>query len=254
MKTSGQKSFLALLCIFIIYAGAVSQTQAADKTLRLALEDWPPYIDRTLPNYGIAAELVTTALSRAGYATIASFENWALTLEGAGIGVYDVITAAWHSKQREERFEFSEPYLTNEIKFIKRKDKSLTYENLSDLRGLTIGVVDHYAYSPEFDESNLLIKVPSNHLIQNLSLLQQGKIDLTLDDTLVIRHQLKTYLPSTADQFEFLPKPLASRKLYMMVSRTNPDYKQIVTDFNEEIRKMKEDGTFYKIIKKYEVN
>lgn len=244
-------SFRTFLCFVSLSLAIISTAQAAEKTLKLALEHWPPYIDKSLPEYGMAAELVITALDRAGYKTNITFANWSLSLQGTGIGVYDVIATAWYSKQREALFEFSEPYLYNKIKFIKHRKSSIEYRNLDDLRGQIIGVVANYAYSPEFDRSDLFYKIPSNHLIQNLSLLQLGKIDLTLDDELVIKHQIETYMPSSADQFVILDKPLDYRALHMMVSRSNPEHKQIVSDFNKAIKQMREDGTMERIIKKY---
>lgn len=225
---------------------------AEDKPLRIALDHWPPYIDRSHPEYGMAAELVITALHRAGYKSSITLENWTGALEGTRLGVYDIIIAGWHTSKREELFKFSKPYLYNEIKFIKRKGKPFTYDTFEDLRGLLIGVVENYAYSPEFDNSNLLIKIPSNHLIQNLSLLQQGKIDLTLDDKWVILHQIEKYLPSSAQKFEFLDKPLAVRGLHLLVSRQNPAHKEIISEFDKAIAQMKSDGSFDEIVRKYQ--
>lgn len=242
------QNFLPILFAFIVL---VMPADAADRELKIALDHWPPYIDKNRPGYGMAAELVTTALGRAGYHTDITLENWSGALEGTRIGVYDIIIAGWHTAKREELFEFSKPYLYNEIKFIKRRDRSFTYGSLSDLRGLFIGVVDDYAYSPEFDSNNLLIKLPANHLIQNLTLLQQGQIDLTLDDKWVIRHQIAKYLPDSVGQFEFLEKPLDVRGLHLLVSRNNPAHKQIIADFDKTIIEMKSDGSFDEIVTRY---
>ena len=225
--------------------------QAAEKTLRVALEHWPPYIDKEHPEYGMATELVTTALKRTGYDTTISFEDWVSALEGTRIGVYDVIVAGWYSEKREELFEFSKPYFYNEIKFLKVRGKPFQYNSLSDLQGLYIGTVENYAYSPEFDNNMQLIIIPGRTLVNNLSLLQQGEIDLTLDDKLVIRHQIMKFMPSSAKQFQFLEKPLDVRGLHLMVSRKHPDHKQIIAAFDQAIVDMKNDGSFDAIVKKY---
>lgn len=248
MKTGISRYFTVNIFIFLVL---VFPAHADDKLLQVALDHWPPYIDKYHPDYGLATELVTTALARAGYKTSLTVENWTSALEGTRIGVYDVIIAGWHTTRREELYEFSKPYLYNEIKFIKRRDKPFTYNSFTDLQGLLIGVVENYAYSPEFDNSNRLIKVPSQHLIQNLSLLQQGKIDLTLDDKWAIRYQITNFMPGSTGEFEFLEKPLAVRSLHLLVSRDNPDHKQIVAEFDKAIVRMKSDGSFDAIVKKY---
>lgn len=240
-----------LIKLFFIAATVFSPVQAADKDLIIAIEHWPPYSDQGHPRYGIATEIVATALDRAGYSFRITFENWTDILKGAQVGVFDVISAGWHTKEREKYFAFSEPYLFNEVKFIKLKGKSFNYGTLDDLRGVIVGVVENYAYLPEFDSSNIPIKFSNRHVIQNLLLLQQGKIDLTLDDEWVIRHQLANYMPNAIDQFEFLDKPLANRGLHLLVSLRNKNHEKIITDFNKTMNEMKDDGTIIKILNSY---
>ena len=69
------------------------------------------------------------------------------------------------------------PFTKDEIRFIKKKGKPVKYESLGDLKGLLVGIVQDYAYSPDFDNSDIPIKVSNRHILQNLLLLQQGKID-----------------------------------------------------------------------------
>ena len=166
-----------LLFLGIISVSFTSTLVAGDK-LVIGTEIWPPYIDKAHPKFGIATEIVTTALSRSGYEfNNITFGTWSDILNGGEIGVYDVIIAGWHSEEREKFFGFSEPYLFNEIRFIKKKGKPVKYESLGDLKGLLVGIVQDYAYSPDFDNSDIPIKVSNRHILQNLLLLQQGKID-----------------------------------------------------------------------------
>lgn len=224
---------------------------AADK-LVIGSEIWPPYIDKAHPKLGIATEIVTTAMDRSGYKfDDITFGNWSDILNGGKIGVYDVIVAGWHSEEREKYFEFSEPYLFNEIKFLKVKDKPYKIEKISDLKGLLVGIIPDYAYSEKFDKSDIPIKIANRHIIQNLLLLQQGKIDLTLDDELVIRHQLSRYLPNALDQFEFIDKPLAKKGLHILISLKNKNHREITENFNNVIKEMKDDGTIKKIFSTY---
>lgn len=251
MKQSRSGTFHILVPVIFTWLLLALPAHAAENKLRVALEHWPPYIDKDHAEYGLATELVMTALGRAGYSTETTFENWSTALEGTSIGAYDVIVAAWYSAEREELFEFSKPYFYNEIKFIKLKNKPFVFNDFSDLEGLYIGTVANYAYSPEFDTSHKLIRIPVTTLVENLSLLQLDQIDLTLDDEWVILHQINKYMPASLERFEFLDKPLDVRGLHLMVSRNNPSHKQIVNDFDRAIIDMKSDGSFDAIAKKY---
>ncbi len=62
--------------------------------------------------------------------------------------------------EREEIFSFSTPALYNYLWLVTRRDKKFPYEQLTDLRGKTIGVVRGARYGGEFDtHKNALFKV-----------------------------------------------------------------------------------------------
>ena len=214
---------------------------------------WPPYADASLPGQGLAVEIVTTALKRAGYTTFMRIDSLDRILEGGALGVYDVFATPWYSDARNQYLEYSEPYLESYIRFIKRKDKNFTYESADDLKGVMVGIVQDYAYDEDFNASRSIIKIPERNLIQNLLKLTQGRIDLTLDDELVLQYEINQYMPNSKKDLEFLPKPLAVRGIHIGVSRENPDHAKIVAAFNKAIKEMKKDGSFDAIVAKHNI-
>ncbi len=242
-------SILFFICVFaIVVTPAHAQTRTALKELRVATSTWSPYVDVKRRNKGLAVDLAVTILQRAGYTARVHIEKWPRTLDGARIGIYDIIAAAWHSTEREERFVFSEPYLFNEIKFIKRKNTRASFDTLEDLMPYRIGIVGGYAYDDAFDSATWLEKIPNNHVIQNLLSLVSGNIDLTLGDQWVIRYELSQYLTNSIKDLEFLPKPLTRKGLHIAISRSHPAHEKIAADFNRALKDMKDDGTFDKVL------
>ena len=239
-----------LLLVLLLAVGFTDEASSA--ALTIVAGRWPPYVDQSMENKGLAMEIVSSALERAGYQSAFRFEHWPRALEGVEIGIYDIVGTLWRSPDREKRFVFSAPYWVNQIKFLKKKDREVKYENLDDLSGYVIGTVSDYAYGEEFDNARTLIKIPQNHIIQNLSKLHEGDIDLTLGDEMAIRHELAQYMKTGFSEFEFLDKPLASRELYIAVSKQNPNAEKIIADFNRALREMKSDGSFETITKKYQ--
>ena len=104
----------------------LAQTAAAEK-LRLVSDIWPPFTDDTLVNGGLATDIVSTALARAGYASGFEQVPWARALLGVGEGRYDVLVNAWYNDERTKLGQFSGEYLLNRIRFLKRKDTPLDY-------------------------------------------------------------------------------------------------------------------------------
>jgi len=224
---------------------------AAPNSVQLAADAWPPYVDSRLPEQGLAMDLVKTALERAGYAHTTHITSWNRVLEGAQIGVYDVVVAAWHSQQRENFLYFSKPYFKNKILFLKRRDTPIKYKTLDDLNKYTIGVIANYAYDPKFDNSRVLNKIPDKQLVRNLIKLETGQIQLTLDDELVLLYAMNKYIPTGAEKLEFLEQPLAVRSLRIGISKKNPNHRKIAARFDKAIQDMIKDGSYRKILEKH---
>lgn len=236
----------AVLFLFLVI---VAPLRAAN--LVVVSDTWPPYTDSDLPGNGLAINLVTTALKRAGYPVSVKFESWSRTMEGVNIGVYDVVGAMWYTDERAKAFVFSEPYLTNVVKVVRRRDRDFPFNSIADLGGKRIGVVKAYAYGKNFDDVDFLTKIPANHVINNLLDVSQGKLDATLDDELVLRFGIKRYLGSLGKDLVILPKPVSSRGLRIAVSKENPDHQKIVADFNRAMAQMRNDGTYKQIVQQY---
>ncbi len=248
------KSFVAVvfrLCLALLML-INATAQAGDvKPLKLVSSSWPPYVDKDAPGKGAAMDLVSEVFKRAGYATEIHIESWPRSLEGSKIGIYDVVATAWYTEDRNRDLHFSEPYYENVIRFVKRKQDPIRFRSYEDLRNLIVGVVNGYAYGEEFERAQGFLKLARNHVIQNLLLLQQGRIDLAIGDEWVIRNELTQYFPNAIKEFEFLGRPVARRTLHVAVSRTRPDHDAIITAFNKALAQMKADGSMEKLLDKY---
>jgi polar amino acid transport system substrate-binding protein len=212
---------------------------------------WPPYSDASLPGQGLAVEIVTTALKRAGYTPYLRIDSLDRILEGGALGVYDVFATPWYSDSRNQYLDYSKPYLESEIRFIKRKDSKLDFQSLADLKGVMVGTVQDYAYDQAFTAARDIVRIPERNLVQNLLKLTQGRIDLTLDDERVLRYEINRYMPNSMEKLEFLPKPLAVRGIHIGVSRENPQHAEIVAAFDKAIAAMKKDGSFDAIVARH---
>ncbi|RLA23734.1 MAG: hypothetical protein DRQ62_05895 [Gammaproteobacteria bacterium] len=221
------------------------------QAISIVSNQWPPYVDDSIPEKGLAVELVNKALQRKGYQPTLHIYNWQRALEGVEIGVFDATCAIWKTAKREQSLLYSEPYLTNTISFLKKKNLTVDYHGLNDLGGYVIGVLRDYAYDDRFNRSRGLIKIPENHIVQNLQKLNNGSIDLTLGDERAINYAIQQYLPMHIQSFEFLKPALAYKKLYMAVSKSNPAAQTIIDHFNQAIKEMQQDGSYDRIISKY---
>lgn len=228
----------------------LTQYAAAEK-LRLVADAWPPFTDATLVNGGLATDIVSTALARAGYASDFEQVPWARALLGVGEGRYDVLVNAWYNEERTKLGQFSDEYLLNRVRFIKRKDAPIEYNNLQQLHTYPIAVVRGYAYSSEFDEDAALQKVPVHNFAMAARMLAADRVKLTLEDEYVARYYLARESAKVRNSVEFLPKPLSENSLHILVSLKNPEHEQIVAGFDREIAAMKVDGSYERLMRQH---
>jgi polar amino acid transport system substrate-binding protein len=238
------------LVLILALAGVGGNALARD--LVVGGSPWPPYDGEDLPQKGMSNALISTALERAGYRLSYVFDTWPRVLEGARLGVYDVLPAVWYTKDRARDLAFSKPYLASDVRFIKRKDRKIAFNSLADLEGLMIGIVKDYAYGEQFAQAPGLIRVNANYIVQNLLKVVQRQVDLTLGDERTLTYALTLYMPESIKELEFLPKPLEHRDVHIAVSKATADYRAIVKDFDKAIAAMKADGSYQKLVSDYE--
>ena len=219
--------------------------------LRLVGDAWPPFTDATLINGGLATDIVSTALARAGYASDFEQVPWARALMGVGDGRYDVLVNAWYDEARTQLGQFSAEYLLNRVRFIKRRDDPIEYQNLQQLHDYPIAVVRGYAYSADFDADPKLQKVPVHNFAMAVRMLAAQRVRLTVEDEYVARYNLARESSRVRNAVEFLPKPLSENSLHILVSLKNPQHAQIVAGFDRAIAAMKADGSYDKLLRQH---
>ena len=76
---------VALIGVLLLAQPAFAQR------LRLVADAWPPFTDATLINGGLATDIVSTALARAGYASDFEQVPWARALMGVVVQLLKVL-------------------------------------------------------------------------------------------------------------------------------------------------------------------
>lgn len=238
---------LALLGMFCFATMAQAGTQVG--ALRLVADVWPPFTDASLPNGGLATDLVTTALSRAGYGSTFVQVPWARALHGLGEGTYDILINAWYNDERTRIGQFSSEYLLNRVLFLKLKNAPIAYTQLPDLYPYKVAVIRSYAYSPAFDDDPSFNRVQVGNFPSAVRMLAAGRVDLAVEDEFVARYFIGQEPEQTRENVVFLPKPLSENRLRILISLKNPDHARIAVDFDKAIQDMRADGTYAAIFK-----
>jgi len=241
--------FVRLLLVTVALHGGAA---AAEDTLRLMANTSPPYSDKTLPEQGLALEIVQKVFAGTPYQPDITIDNWSRAVEGASLGVYDGLAAAWYSPGRDKDLLFSEPYLSSKLIILKLRSKPGTYSSLKDLAAGRLGVRVDYAYGVDFAAVPDLTLVKENHLVQNLLRLLNGSVDFVIGDRRTIVMQLNEYLRDRMTKFEVLDIPLPEVHRHVAISRELPASEAIIADFNRSLSESRESGSLQAIIDQWD--
>lgn len=233
---------LTLILLFIVSLGLHAETITA------AGDPWPPFLDPDHPRQGVAMEIARAAFKSQGHDLEFAFVPWVRALDGVKNGEYDALLGTWWTKERTEFLEYSEPYLTNQIKFIKRKGDPFEFEELRSLEGKTVGTVRGYGYGDEFAEADFFTRQPVAKMITNVRKVVHGRLDLALEDELVARSLIAREDPSLIDQIEFTGNALSSEGLHVTSGLKNARHSMVIDAFNKGLKTIRENGTFDQIL------
>ena len=227
----------------------ISQLQA--QNVDVIANIWPPYVDKALPENGLAMKIVKESFARSAYTMNLRLEKWEKALQGAEIGAYEVVGAIWKSKARKRELLYSQPYLKNNIVFLTTTNSKMEYNSLNDLQGLLVGILKDYAYDEKFMADAKILKFQANRLTQNLISLEKGQLDVVVADKRLALYELKTFMGVNRNKFRFLAKNLTIRNLYIAVPKGSANGKTIIEKFNQGLAAIKKDGTYQKILEEY---
>ncbi|WP_246540580.1 substrate-binding periplasmic protein [sulfur-oxidizing endosymbiont of Gigantopelta aegis] len=157
----------------------------------------------------------------------------------------------WKTDARQKKLLYSNAYLTNNIVLVAHANSHMKFDSLADLQGLLVGVLKDYEYDEKFMKNPRILKFQANRLTQNLIAVQQGKLDVAVADKRLALYELKHFMGNNRADFQFLPNPLSSRKLYIAAPKENSGSKALISKFNKGLAAIKKDGTYQKIINGY---
>jgi polar amino acid transport system substrate-binding protein len=226
----------------------------APPTVHLVANYWEPYTGQDLPQQGLASEVVTTALRRAGYQVDITIMPWSRVLTTVYQHQADGVVAIWSTGERRRKLLFSDSYLSNRLFILHMPGQLQDATEYRQLSGARIGIGRDYEYSDEFMAQKGFRVEPVGRTIHNLLKLTMGRIDGVLEDKLIAQYHIQLNIGAHGElgKIEFAPAPMMTLPLYLAINPQTPNAQQIITQFNLELGKMHKDGTLAAIVARTE--
>lgn len=240
-----RSSLLALLLLAL----ASNALQARD--ISMLTVEWAPHYGSELPEQGLTTAIVKAAFKAGGHSSSVDFIPWARALKEVEEGKADIVMGAYHNKEREQTYIFSDPIYFLELGLITRPGLGINrYEKLQDLTPYSIGITRGFANSEEFDAAAYLDKQVATFPNLNIRKLFRGRIDMAVMNFDLFRYEAKKEGFCISD-VEFMEPPLETHGLYLMASRNIGDGEQIIQDFNRGLDQIRKNGEFDRIVGRF---
>jgi polar amino acid transport system substrate-binding protein len=238
-------------CIVVFVAALLSSFTAWGATITAAQNPWPPFVMKgEVNNQGISIDILTAALATQGHQVKFKIMTWSRAIHEVKEGHIDLLPGTWFTKERSDYLTFSESYLKNSVKFIKKAGDSFEYDGIASLDGKKVGILRGYGYGDDFLKASNFSRPEANDLIGNLKKLIGGRIDLTLEDELVAKSSITEKGLNIAD-FSFSSNALSANPLHVSAGKANPNADEYIEAFNKGLLVIKSNGTFSKILNRY---
>ncbi len=251
----------AVMLIFSASTALIGADSYAQDRYFFGTGEWEPLTGSKLEGNGLAAEIVRKAFKTAGIELEIKFYPWKrceMMLQQQKI---DAIFPYTQTVERKEIYSFSDPVFVVRTKFfyLKKNIKDLKFNTYEDLKKYRIGGVLGYFYQKEFEKAGLNVEyVASDEL--NIKKMLADRIDLFPTADINGWYLLKNHFPDEYENFSAVDydlsgdrksdEEIASR---IMVLKENRKGHEIITVYNRELQKMKQNGDYEKIFLKYGV-
>ncbi|KGT97213.1 arginine ABC transporter substrate-binding protein [Dickeya fangzhongdai] len=230
--------------------GGLSLSAGAAETIRFATEaSYPPFESVDASNQIVGFDIdLANALCKQIQATC-TFSNQAFDslIPGLKFRRYDAVIAGMDiTPERQQQVTFTQPYYENSALFIAQKGK---LADIAALNGKRVGVQNGTTHQKFLLDKHKDITVVPYDSYQNAVLdLKNGRLDAVFGDTAVVNEWLKQNenLASVGDKVT--DKDYFGIGLGIAVRQNNDE---LVKKFNDALNKIKQDGTYQTIYKKW---
>lgn len=241
--------FYITLLLFSSFVGA------EEKVVKVAINNWAPFVSQELENYGPLAEVSSTAFGRVGYVMVLKFMPWKRAVSDVAEGRYGGLLGAYFTEERAKLFLYSRNIIGKaETGIITNIDSEIPFNQLTDLSAYKIGLLRGIEISEEFNQhKNQLNLVTVTTEASLIRMLREGRVDMLAGSKQVIFAKYQNLYPGRdpAEDLKMIGNPLAEGLMFMAISRKIPNGEKVRDDFDRGFKMILDDGTYDRIMKKH---
>lgn len=215
-------------------------------------DDYPPFVDTNLPNYGLATEIVQTTFRHMGHDTKLVFKPWQRGLEDSASGIYLGTFPYSRNEEREESFHYSAPLYTFRQFFFTLADGDFAPTTYDDLKGHSVCVPVGYSLSGlkdlVADDAIKLVRPPDIEFCFQMIAKKRVDVIRVID---IIGWAMIDKLFDSRDGFRMSDEPVRQSIEHLIISRAHPDGEALVKQFDQALGELQKQGRIHKMIERH---
>ncbi len=242
-------------CLILGFLLALT-TAVCSQAVTFATGEWAPFTGEALPDQGIATEIVVAVCKAAGISYKFDFYPWAraesTVLAGQSFAAFPYIS----NEERRAKYDYSNALFFTSTKFAynsKIKDLSkLKVSSWADVKPYKIAYLAGSWLEKDMRSAGIDVTIVSD-MDMALRMLQAGRVDLVCDEPAVLTVTMQKLFPAEVANLKIVDSTLfgAPSSIHLIVSRTYPDSKALLAQFNAGLAAIKANGILDAIAKKY---
>lgn len=238
-------------CLLIIFSLFIFNLYAAEKIKFVYFNTFAPYsFEKDGKMHGILVEINEILFhERLGFETSHKGYPWARAQEMVKAGTADAFTTVVTEERKTYTKPINEPSLVAYFQPVISKDKYTKFKdvkNLSDLRAFTHG---QYLGNGWAKKNLVDFNIQSVANLETvLKMLAINRFDVFIDAKQVVNYNINQL--NLGDKLEILPVILDSTTFNTCIGNLSK-HQSIISKAEEELKKMRQDGTIEGIYKKY---
>lgn len=240
-----KKFATAWLFILIFPAGILAEE------ITIVFEEWPPYqFTQDKEIVGMDTEVVKEAFRRMG--TNIKFRSlpWARALEEVKNGDAHAIFSIAYPDQHQFLHFPKTPISAQRSVFFVRKDSDMKISDISDLEGVSVGVVRDNFYGDRFDKNEKIKRDVANNQFLIFKKLLAKRHDIMISFDVVGLYVAKQM--GITDKVKTLDYVVDDQPTYVAFSKAKGSQNtELAKQFSETLEQLHKEGFTEKIRKKY---
>jgi len=225
----------------------------ANDAIELFTGEWEPFVGESLPNHGVATEIVKASFKAVNQEVKLTFLPWSRIMEQLKTQ-NPIVTYPWAiTQERLEEFNASESFFTSNNVFFYMKNNHDIPEDFTSFDAidhLKIGAIRSYLHTDILIENGLNPDLADNE-VQSIQKLVSRPLDMIVMNDVVGNEIIHNSFPDYADEITHLKTPLTSAQLGLLTSKDSEETQRIINLFNDGLKRIQESGEYDTIIEKY---